>query len=227
MNFNKLRKLSDTLGLELKNLKKLSVNSNKLIYLPNSISHLTNLCILDARLNSLTSLPNDLENLTKLQVLNISQNFHHLQTLPYAIGFLPSLVELDISYNTITALPNSISCLKRLHKLCVDGNPLCSPPPLVFEQGLHSVKEYLSEKMNNNNNGVQKKKNSWMGKLVRYGSFNAGYGYFRTTTNSEDREAFMWSQYRSIDSLTSPRYVGTTTAIFSPRRYFSTRRAFH
>ncbi|CAK9325850.1 unnamed protein product [Citrullus colocynthis] len=217
VNFNKLTKLPEKLGFELTNLKKLSVNSNKLIYLPNSISHLTNLRVLDARLNCLTSLPDDLENLIKLEVLNISQNFHHLQSLPYSIGLLLSLVELDISYNRITTLPDSMGCLKRLQKLCVDGNPLSSPPPLVFEQGLHAVKEYLSEKMNSGHRSPHKKK-SWVGKLVRYGTFNGGYGYFRTTEPREDREAFMWSQYRSIDSLTSPRYVG----MFSPRRFFST-----
>ena len=218
MNFNKLIKLPDTIGFELSNLRKLSVNSNKLVYLPHSISHLKNLRVLDARLNSLTALPDDLENLIKLEVLNVSQNFHHLQTLPYSIGLLLSLAELDISYNRITSLPDSIGCLKRLHKLCVDGNPLSSPPPFVFEQGVHAVREYLSEKMNTRNLSSHKKK-SWVGKLVRYGTFNGGYGYFRTNEPREDREAFMYSQYRSIDGLTSPRYIGT----FTPRRFFWTR----
>ncbi|XP_022149909.1 plant intracellular Ras-group-related LRR protein 6-like [Momordica charantia] len=219
-NFNKLTKLSDTLGFELTNLKKLSVNSNKLVYLPHSISHITSLRILDARLNCLTSLPDDLENLIKLEVLNVSQNFHHLQALPYSIGLLFSLVELDISYNGITSLPDSIGCLKRLHKLCVDGNPLSSPPPLVFQQGLHAVKEYLSEKMNAGHRSPRKKK-SWVGRLVRYGTFSGGYGYFKTSEPREDREAFMLSQYRSIDGLTSPRYMAP--GMFSPRRLFSSR----
>ncbi|CAI9783373.1 unnamed protein product [Fraxinus pennsylvanica] len=42
-NFNQLTKLPDTIRFELLNLKKLSVNSNKLVFLPSSTSHLTNL----------------------------------------------------------------------------------------------------------------------------------------------------------------------------------------
>ena len=122
----------ETIGYELINLKKLSVNSNKLIFLPHSISYLAALRVLDARLNCLRSLPEDLENLIKLETLNVSQNFQYLETLPYSIGLLLSLVELDVSYNNIRSLPDSMGCLK-LRKLSVEGNPLSSPPMEVVE----------------------------------------------------------------------------------------------
>ncbi|KAA8535832.1 hypothetical protein F0562_030848 [Nyssa sinensis] len=214
-NFNKLSRLPDSIGFELVNLKKISVNSNKLMFLPHSTSHLTNLRVLDARLNCLSSLPEDLENLINLQVLNVSQNFQYLSTLPYSIGLLISLIELDVSYNKITTLPDSIGCLKKLQKLCVEGNPLVSPPIEVVEQGLHSVKEYMSEKMNGAHKNLPKKK-SWIGKLVKYGTFNGA------NVPRDDREGFIMPNYRSIDGLTSPRYMG----MFSPRRLFSPKTYF-
>ncbi|KAL8483822.1 hypothetical protein ACS0TY_026491 [Phlomoides rotata] len=217
-NFNKLRQLPDTIGFELLNLKKLSVNSNKLVFLPSSTSHLTNLRILDARLNCLQSLPHDLENLINLQVLNVSQNFQYLAILPYSIGLLISLVELDVSYNRITALPESIGCLKKLQKLSVEGNPLVSPPMEVMEQGIHVVKQYLCDKIN----GVHKptpKKNSWFGKLAKCGTFS---GASSVPAGDDHRQGYIMPSYKSIDAMTSPRYMG----MFSPRRLFSPKSYF-
>lgn len=214
-NFNQLTQLPDTIGFELLNLKKLSVNSNKLIFLPSSTSHLINLQMLDARLNCIRSLPEDLENLINLQILNISQNFQYLTTLPYSIGLLISLVELDVSYNNITVLPESIGCLKKLLKLSIEGNPLVSPPLELFEQGLHVVKEYLCDIIN----GSQKnspKKNSWFGKLAKCYTFNG------TNIPYDDREGFTMPNYRTIDGLASPSYMG----MFSPKRLFSPKSHF-
>nr|KYP52555.1 Protein lap1 [Cajanus cajan] len=218
-NFNKLSQLPESIGFELINLKKLSVNCNKLVFLPRSTSHLTALKVLDARLNCLRSLPEDLENLINLEALNVSQNFQYLVALPYSIGLLLSLVELDVSYNKITSLPDSIGCLKKLQKLSLEGNPLASPPPDVVEQGLHAVKEYLVQKMNSGHQSPTKKK-SWVGRLVKYGTFN---GQSRSVPR-EDREAFIVPDYRPIDGLTSPRYMGmfSPRRLFSPRNYFST-----
>ncbi|RDX83374.1 Plant intracellular Ras-group-related LRR protein 6, partial [Mucuna pruriens] len=216
-NFNKLIQLPEAIGFELINLKKLSVNSNKLVFLPRSTSHLTALKVLDVRLNCLRSLPEDLENLINLETLNVSQNFQYLDSLPYSVGLLLSLVELDASYNKIKSLPDSIGCLKKLQKLSVEGNPLTSPPPDVVEQGLHAVKEYLCQKMNAGHQSPTKKK-SWVGRLVKYGTFN---GHTRSGPR-EEREAFIVPDYRPIDGLASPRYMG----MFSPRRLFSPRNYF-
>ncbi|XP_028751408.1 plant intracellular Ras-group-related LRR protein 6 isoform X1 [Neltuma alba] len=214
-NFNKLTVLPDTIGFELINLKKLSVNSNKLVVLPRSTSYLTALRVLDARLNCLRALPEDLENLVNLETLNVSQNFQYLETLPYSIGLLLNLVELDVSYNKIKALPDSIGCLKKLMKISVEGNPLVSPPPEVVEQGEYAVKEYLCEKMNSAHQSPPKKKSSWVGKLVKYGTFGA------RRKEREEREGFiMHEQYRAIAGLATPRHV----SMFSPKRLFSPRR---
>ncbi|KAG8376412.1 hypothetical protein BUALT_Bualt09G0060800 [Buddleja alternifolia] len=212
-NFNKLSQLPDTIGFELQNLKKLSVNSNKLVFLPHSTSHLTNLRTLDARLNCLRSLPEDLENLINLETLNVSQNFQYLTTLPYSIGLLISLVELDVSYNKITTLPESIGCLKKLQKLSVEGNPLVSPPMEVIEQGVQMVKEYLCDKINGTH---KRKKSSWFGKLAKCGTFNG------TNLPIDDSEGYIIPNYRSIEGMASPRYMG----MFSPRRLFSPKSYF-
>ncbi|CAI8611083.1 unnamed protein product [Vicia faba] len=220
LNFNKLIQLPENLGFGLINLKKLSINSNKLLSLPRSISYLISLKNLDARLNCLRSLPEDLENLINLETLNVSQNFHFLDTIPYSIGLLLSLVELDISYNKIKSLPDSIGGLTKLQKLCVEGNPLTSPPPEVMELGLHAVKEYLGNKMNAANQSPTKsptKKKSWVGRLVKYGTFNV------RNAPREEREAFIVSDDdRSIDSVATSRHTG----MFSPRRLFSGRNYF-
>ncbi|PIN16582.1 Ras suppressor protein (contains leucine-rich repeats) [Handroanthus impetiginosus] len=216
-NFNQLRQLPETIGFELLNLKKLSVNSNKLVFLPHSTSHLTNLRVLDARLNCLQCLPDDLENLINLQVLNVSQNFQHLGTLPYSIGLLISLVELDVSYNKITTLPESIGCLKKLQKLSVEGNPLVSPPMDVIEQGLHVAKEYLCDKINGKQQTSPKKK-SWFGKLAKCGTFSGA----NVPVDRDGREGYIMPSYRPIDGLASPRYMG----MFSPRRLFSPKTYF-
>uniref|UniRef100_A0A7N0T8T7 Uncharacterized protein n=1 Tax=Kalanchoe fedtschenkoi TaxID=63787 RepID=A0A7N0T8T7_KALFE len=219
-NFNKLTQLPDTMGFELANLKKLSVNSNKLDFLPRSTSYITSLRVLDARLNCLRSLPDDMENLVNLQVLNVSQNFHYLQALPYSIGLLFSLTDLDVSYNRITELPHSIGCLKKLQRLSVEGNPLVCPPMEVVEQSVSAVKEYLSDKMNQT--PTKRKKASWIGKLKKYGTFSAPTG---NRWVSEERQAFVLPDYRSIDGLASPRRYANI-GMFSPRRLFSPKTYF-
>ncbi|CAN6879821.1 hypothetical protein F2Q70_00033104 [Brassica cretica] len=226
-NFNELTMLPDTIGFELTNLTKLSVNSNKLVVLPSSLSHLTSLRVLDARLNRLGSLPDDLENLVNLQVLNVSQNFQHLKELPYSVGLLISLVELDVSYNGITVLPDSIGCLRRIQKLSLEGNPLISPPFEVVEQGLEAVKQYMSEKMTESYKETPMKKKLWgIGKMVKYKTFNGlssspGRSPGRRTGgdhHGNEREGFInVSDYRQIDGIASPRHV----SLFNPRRLLS------
>ncbi|XP_058113245.1 plant intracellular Ras-group-related LRR protein 6-like [Magnolia sinica] len=209
-NFNKLTRLPDNMGPELVNLQKLSVNSNKLSFLPISISRITSLRILDARLNCLRSLPGDIDNLINLEVLNVSQNFQYLRALPHSVGGLISLIELDASYNRITTLPHSISCLRKLRKLSVEGNPLVSPPMEVVEHGVQVVKDYLRNRMNGTVSSPTKR-GSWLGKLVRHRTFNG--------REVKEQNGFLVSDYRAINSLASPRYMETS----SPRLLLSQR----
>jgi len=212
LNFNMLSKLPDTIGFELTKLKKLAVNSNKLVCLPSSTSHMMTLMVLDVRLNCLRSLPDDLENLVNLETLNVSQNFRYLESLPYSIGLLLSLVELDVSYNNIKTLPDSIGCLQKLQKLSVEGNPLISPPQEVVEQGLHVVKEYMCNKMNSSHH-IPTKKRWWM---VKCGTFN---GDMKRSEN----KVFNRLHYQPMNGLASPGFMGRLSPLrlFSPRRSLS------
>ncbi|CAM8891933.1 unnamed protein product [Rhodiola kirilowii] len=144
-----------------------------------------------------------------------------LRTLPYSIGLLFSLTDLDVSYNKITELPHSIGCLKKLQRLSVEGNPLVCPPMEVVEQGVSAVKEYLSDKMNETPT-KRNNKASWISKLKKYGTFSASTG---NRWVSEERQAFVMPDYRSIDGLASPRRFANV-GMFSPRRLFSPKTYF-
>ncbi|PPS00927.1 hypothetical protein GOBAR_AA19748 [Gossypium barbadense] len=237
---NNLESIPESMTARLLNVVALDVHSNQLKFLPNSIGCLSKLKILNVSSNLLHTLPKTIENCKSLEELNA--NFNQLSVLPDTIGFelinlkklsvnanklcflpqsishLTSLRVLDarlncLSYNKITSLPDSIGCLKKLQKLCVEGNPLVSPPMEVFEQSLQAVNEYLSEKMKAGQSPP--KKQSWVGKLVKCGTFNGKIGGRRG-----EREGFiMISEYRSIEGLASPRYMG----LLSPRRLFSPR----
>ncbi|XP_062184323.1 plant intracellular Ras-group-related LRR protein 1-like [Phragmites australis] len=216
-NFNQLTKLPDTLGFELHGLRRLSVNSNKLAYLPSSTSHMTALRALDARLNCLRALPDGLENLGSLETLNVSQNFQYLRELPYGIGLLVSLRELDISYNSITALPDSMGCLTKLVRFSATGNPLVCPPMDVVEQSLDAMRTYLSARMNS----TQRKKKSWVPKLVKFNTFSAGMMTPGRTKVHGNTDGLLMSDYRSLNGgIASPGFL----SMLSPRRLFSPRR---
>lgn len=204
------------MGFELHNLRKLSVNSNKLIILPYSTSHLTNLRVLDVRLNCLRALPEDIENLLNLEVLNVSQNFQYLASLPDSIGLCFSLLELDVSYNKITTLPTSIGCLQKLQKLHVEGNPLESPPLEVAKKGVDVVKEYLCGVINGKH---ETKKGSWIGKMMRHKTFNFNSPLLH---GAREKDGFLLSDYRRLDGLASPRQL----SMFSPKRLFSPKSHF-
>lgn len=152
-----------------------------------------------------------------MQVLNVSQNFQYLQSLPFSIGLLVSLVDLDVSYNRIRSLPDSLGCLKKLEKLSVQGNPLVSPPMEIVDQSLDAVKEYLSDRMNGIDRNSSPKKKSWVGKFAKWRTFNG-----RMNGARDDDGGFLMSDYRSIDGLASPRFMG----MFSPRRLFAPKGYF-
>ncbi|KAJ6731971.1 LEUCINE-RICH REPEAT-CONTAINING [Salix purpurea] len=235
---NQLKSLPNSIGC-LSKLKVLNVSCNLLESLPRTLENCSSLEELNANFNKLSrlpdtigSLPEDLENLVNLEVLNVSQNFQYLETLPFSIGLLLSLVELDVSYNKITALPDSMGCLRKLKKLSVEGNPLISPPMEVVEGGVDFVREYLSEKMNAGHKSSAKKK-SWVGRLVKYGTFNGRIGSRKDREgcnvtpdhySSFDSAAYTGKSPKntrksSIEGLASPRYFG----MFSPSRIFSSK----
>eukprot|EP01018_Ginkgo_biloba_P000410 Gb_23555 [translate_table: standard] len=223
-DFNQLERLPETMGFELINMRKLSVHSNKISYLPPSISHMTDLRVLDAHLNKLRLLPKDIGNLVNLQMLNISCNFSDLPALPDSIGGLVNLTDIDLSYNQIRVLPDTFGNLKNLQRVELEGNPLLMPPPEVVDDGIEAVKKFMAERQR------QKKKPT-----ITFSPDNRGRtssllvnlvkGKWGKRGSLYDAEAMSrWHELRpgeeEVDGSvpTSPRHF-----FFSPRRLFSPR----
>lgn len=96
-----LHYIPDNIGI-LKNLKYISVNSNKIQTIPNSLFRLTELRKLDISSNNITILQEEIKNLTNLSDLDISCN--KIVDLPYGIYELNNLINLNISNNQISYL---------------------------------------------------------------------------------------------------------------------------
>ncbi|MCO5587820.1 hypothetical protein L7F22_041773 [Adiantum nelumboides] len=143
--FNQLAHLSPRFGHDLSSLENLCLHSNKLSFLPPSVSKLKRLKVLDLHFNSIKSLPSSLGNLLSLEKLNLSNNFSDFGgALPESIGDLVFLTELDLSFNQIRVLPDSVGALENLKVLKVDNNPLVMPPPDVIEHSMEALLEYMS-----------------------------------------------------------------------------------
>lgn len=134
------------MGNELVNLKKLSIQLNKVRNFPTSIGEMRSLQYLDAHFNELRGLPKSIGNLSNLEVLDLSSNFSDLRELPDTIGDLNNLKELDVSNNQIQELPLTFGRLDKLTKLNIDQNPLVIPPKKVVEEGLNAVKVYMAQR---------------------------------------------------------------------------------
>ena len=101
----------------------LSLQSNQLTSIPESIGELNNLEYLYLSFNQLTSLPESIGDLSNLEYLYLSQN--QLTSLPENIGNLSSLNELYLFYNQLTSLPESICNLPSNCLIYVTNNELC------------------------------------------------------------------------------------------------------
>lgn len=133
ISFNNLTKLPDLID-KLVNLKELIIHHNRLTSLswssqarlPGSIKNLTHL---DISSNKLTFLPDSITKLTNLVQLDISDN--KLTFLPVSIGKLVNLTLLDISHNELTKLPKSIGKIKNLTHFHIDNNQLKKLPESI------------------------------------------------------------------------------------------------
>ncbi|KAK4028485.1 hypothetical protein OUZ56_017754 [Daphnia magna] len=121
-------------------LQVLLVSHNRLVSLPEEINQLSKLIELDASCNQLSHLPVQLGDLQHLEALNLRKNF--LVELPRELMFL-QLVTLDISVNRISALPVELRYMVSLVDLCVEHNPLASPPAHLCTRGRIHIFKYL------------------------------------------------------------------------------------
>ena len=145
-SFNKLTYLPTNIGFELVNLRRLSVNLNKIRSLPTSVGEMKSLQHLDLHFNELGGLPPTIGKLTNLEILNLSSNFSDLTELPATISDLINLKELDLSNNQIHALPDTFGRLMNLAKLNVEHNPLTIPPKEIVAGGVVAIKGYMAKR---------------------------------------------------------------------------------
>ena len=118
----------------LRKLKTLSIDSNKLTYLPAELCTLNDLTALSAAHNSLAALPEAIGALGKLKSLNVSHNA--LTALPESMCALASLATLDASSNKLRALPAGFGHLASLASASLANNHLGALP----ESGLGGLK---------------------------------------------------------------------------------------
>lgn len=125
-SFNNLMFLLINIGIELRNIRRLSLQLNKIRMLPLSVCELRSLKHLEVHFYELCGLPNAFGKSKDLEFLNLSSNFTFLTELPDTVGDLINLKELDLSNNQIRVLPVSFGRLENLRKLSWMGTLLKS-----------------------------------------------------------------------------------------------------
>ncbi|RLN36802.1 hypothetical protein BBI17_002373 [Phytophthora kernoviae] len=110
---------------ELKRLKRLEAENNKLLALPDTFHKLQALETVKLGMNGLAILPLSFSKLANLTDLDVKLN--RLRELPEALGDLRQLHSLDASANVLEKLPRSFLSLQRIVTLRLSGNtPLLS-----------------------------------------------------------------------------------------------------
>lgn len=128
---------------EMTQLIELSMGSNSLSSLSESIGKLHNLSKLNLNGNRFASLPEAFGALQNLKMLGLSHN--QFVVLPESLAKLKGLTYLDISYNHLTSLPEWITELESLDELALQGNQLTNPPQEVAEGGISAIREYFRQ----------------------------------------------------------------------------------
>jgi leucine-rich repeat protein SHOC2 len=147
LSSNQLTKLPDSIGT-LSNLTCLKLRDNQLNILPDSIGNLFKLRELDLSENKLDSIPSSINNLFNLKDLNLRAN-NHLKILPKEIINLVSLQKLDLSYTGLTDLTDEIGNFVNLTGLFINNNQISTLPTsikkLVKLAGLYLANNPISD----------------------------------------------------------------------------------
>jgi hypothetical protein len=118
-------------------LVELTISSNALTSLPESVGNLRRLTKLDASNNKLEYLPNEIGKLVLLDDLNLNNNC--LVRLPDELCKLSNLTALRLCNNKLTSLPRHFFKLKQLCYVNVNNNDLDTStlPVNVLQGGLY------------------------------------------------------------------------------------------
>eukprot|EP01041_Mallomonas_annulata_P001810 gene1810-3508_t len=135
---NKLTNLPDTLTL-LSNLTELNAMNNKLNRLPDKIGLMCSLLRLELASNQLTVLPNSFPALTKLDRVVLEKN--ELTVLPETLDFMFSCRILNLNSNKLIRLPRCIARMPSLTTLSATCNEISYlPRELCFCKNLRSLR---------------------------------------------------------------------------------------
>lgn len=129
LDFNYFITLPESIG-NLKHLTHLSANSN-LEFLPESIGSLTSLKKLNLYDNKIPFLPKSIGNLKNLQIMDLRRN--KLRFLPESIGNLQNLKILSLHDNEIKKVPENIGNLSQLEILNLSKNNLKDIPESISQ----------------------------------------------------------------------------------------------
>ena len=103
---------------------RLSLATNNLETLPNSVKQLYNLHHADFSYNKLKRISEEVFERQKLESLDLKKN--ELKTIPKKLYLLEDLVKLDLSHNQIKKLPKGINLYPVLQELYLNNNELKS-----------------------------------------------------------------------------------------------------
>jgi len=104
----------------------LTLSTNDLQVLPESLGNLEKLVTLKLEDNKLESLPSTLGKMADLEEVFAAENF--LECLPPSVGWLRKLHTLNIDENDLEDLPPEIGSCRNMKVLSVHGNKLTSLP---------------------------------------------------------------------------------------------------
>ena len=121
---NQISYLDDSICL-MKHLTHLNLMRNNLQHLPTNIGLLRRLRVLELGNNELVEIPESIGNLKKVKKLCLQCN--HLIKIPETVGKM-NCVEINVSSNFLTSLPNSIGYMANLKTLKVNKNLMKSLP---------------------------------------------------------------------------------------------------
>eukprot|EP00981_Chlorochromonas_danica_P007020 scaffold1524_cov182-Ochromonas_danica.AAC.4 len=118
---------------QLRALTSLDLSKNRLYSLPDNFHELSSLMTLTVESNNLEALPATFYQLTELKTLNLAKN--RLVDLPVSLCWLQSLTVLNLEKNMLYFLPEE---MKHMHlmELRVGHNRLESLSPTLFEEEL-------------------------------------------------------------------------------------------
>ncbi|WP_421889507.1 leucine-rich repeat domain-containing protein [Marinoscillum sp.] len=122
---------------QMEKLEKLSLYKNRLESLPEDLYKL-DLKVIDLYYNALEKISEELGQLSNLEVLFLANN--RIYSLPQSIGKLSNLTEMYVHHNRLSVLPESIGLLNKLTVARVNDNYLVDfPTQFLKMQNLYDL----------------------------------------------------------------------------------------